>query len=481
MFVAQVVGSTYNISYNLVLITPLLTELQEAAFTGTIQVYNLAVYPFLAGLWAWVVFSLAKGNKALRCRVVNLPCWATVIGAAGWLGSIPVLLWNLWSTGDPLGWDVKFHLPVSIFTAMAIALSLGYLSIDWLRHRLIFPYFFEGSASPAHLKGGIGLSVTGRGALWIISASLCPIVALLLLLISPSETSKNLWFAVGVASSGIIFALFGTFLLRRLVADPVRELGRAARSVGEGDLEIRVDNLRADEFGVLAEDFNTMVEGLREREEIRAKFGMHVGEKIAQELLKNEAELAGVERTVSVLFADIRDFTPRCENLDPKRAVQFLNLFHTAMTEVIDHHGGIVNQIAGDGFMSLFGATGVVEKFPDDAVAAGQGMLRRIESLNEELDDLGFDPVKIGIGINTGPTVVGTIGSRGRKEYTAIGDTVNTAARIEGMTKDLCCPLLVSKSTWDKLAKRFPGKELPPRAVRGREEKIVVFAVDDSD
>ncbi|NNE91762.1 MAG: HAMP domain-containing protein [Verrucomicrobiales bacterium] len=479
MFGAQAIGSVYNITYNLVHIGPLLTEPQKLAFEKTIQLYNFTAYPFFVAIWGWVVFSLAGAKQSLRRRAINLPWWATAIGAAGWLFCLPALFWQISATGDPVSADVKFHLPVSVLTAMAIALSLGYLSIDWLRHRLIFPYFFDEEFSPGRVKGGLGLSVTGRGVLWIISASLCPIIALLLLLISPSEDSKNLWFAVGVASAGVFFAIAGTLLLRTLVADPVTELRAAAQAVGKGDLNVQVENLRADEFGILADEFNTMVAGLREKEEIRTKFGMHVGEAIANELLKNEAELAGVERTVSVLFSDIRSFTTRCENLKPKQAVQFLNVYHETMTRVINEHHGIVNQLVGDGLMSIFGATGKDPDFAKHAVEAGRAMLQELDVLNPRLEELGFEPVQIGVGVNTGQTVVGTIGSPGRMEYTAIGDTVNTAARIEGMTKDLQQPLLISETTWNALAEPKPaGEKLPPQPVRGRAGEIQLYSIE---
>ncbi len=484
MFVAQAVGSIFNITYNTVHITPLLTENQAVVFQKTINLYNVAAYPLFVVLWGWIVFSLIRKpatdvmNEKLQRRAVNLPLWATLIAAGGWLLSIPALLFGLKSAGEPIDSHVWFHLPVSVLTAMVIALALGYLVIDWLRMHFIFPYFFGSKVSPARVKKAYGLSVTGRVVLLMLSGSICPILALLMLLISPSPSAKNLWFAIGVAGAGVGFALCGTILLRRLIADPVDELRAAAQAIGEGRKDVAVKNLRADEFGILADEFNGMVFELKEKERIENTFGRHVGRKVASELLKNESELGGVEREVSVLFSDIRGFTTISESVTPREAVQLLNLFHETMTAAIEDNGGIVNSIMGDGFMSIFGATGQLEAHANGAVAAGQQMFAELPALNERIVALGFEKIKIGVGVNSGPTVVGSIGSPRRLEYTAIGDTVNTAARIEGMTKDLGAPMLVSEATWERCDPKPSGEKLPPQPVRGRAREIQLYSVE---
>lgn len=489
MFAAQAVGSAFNIAYNLTHLSPLLTEGQGARLARAIQLYNAVAYPPLLLLWIFFLARLRRPcptPEALhgqQKRVINLPLHGVAIAGAGWLGTFPVLLGSLRSSGERLNPHVNFHFAVSLAIAAVIALTIGYFLIDTSRQRLLFPYFFP-EKSPARIEGTFRLSVPARGWLAVVATSVCPILALLLLLIAPASATgqRGVPFAVSVAAGGILCALIGTVLLGRMVVRPVKELREAAVRVERGDLDHSVNHLRADEFGILADDFNLMIGGLREKEHISSTFGRHVGREIAEILLRDEAGLAGVERRLSVLFADIRGFTTKCEDLPPARAVQLLNLYHAHMTAVIEEHGGIVNQLVGDGLMALFGATGSGPSEENDganaAIAAGIAMIDGLGALNRRLAGEGFEPVRIGVGVNTGPAVVGTIGSPRRMEFTAIGDTVNTAARIEGMTKETGSPFLISRETWVCADPKPAAEALPPREVRGREHKIVLYAVE---
>lgn len=482
MFLAQAIGSVFNITYNLIHIPPLLTPDQNEAFKTSIAVFNAIAYPPLVLLWAFLVFRLhapVLTNELLRERqrqVLRLPNQAAAIAATGWLLSIPALFLGLQRSGEAINPHVWFHFPVSICIAAVVALTIGFFSIDWARQRLLFPCFFR-NLSPARIEGGSRLTVAGRGKLWTLAASICPIFSLLLLLLDPTPEQADVWFALAVAGTGVLCAVISSILMARLVVTPVEELRRAAERVGTGDLQVSMDPLRADEFGLLAEEFNAMVAGLREKERIAGTFGRHVGREIAEQLLRNEDELQGVERIVSVLFADLRGFTTRCESLPPVKAVKLLNLYHEHMTKIIEDHGGIVNQLIGDGIMALFGATGRSAGHAGEAIAAGRAMLTGLLELNAKLAEEGFEPVKIGVGVHTGPAVVGTIGSPRRMEYTAIGDTVNTASRIESLTKELGHPLLVSDSAWDAADPKPAGEKLAPVAIRGRRGEMVLYSV----
>jgi len=512
MFAAQAAGSAFNIAYNLAHLPPLLTSGQEERLAAAIQIYNFAAYPLLAAVWAFSVFRLARPARdrsdleRLQRLAVHLPLRAGLIAAIGWVGSLIALLGTLHLGPEPLDPQVNFHLPLSIGVAMTIALVIGFFLIHALVQNLLFPVLFT-ETSPARLEGAFRISIVARGWLVMLAASICPILALLLLFLSPASGNReDAAFAIAVAAVGIFCALVSGALLSRLVHRPVEELRRAAQEVGAGRLNLRVDHLRADEFGILADEFNRMVSGLRERERIATTFGRHVGREIADYLLEDESQLLGRERWLSVLFADIRGFTTRCENLPPERVVKLLNLYHTHTTALIEREGGIVNQLVGDGLMALFGATrkhlsdegGALpgdEAEPsaretlvskgragaNDAVRAGIAMIEGLRDLNATLAAEGFDPVRIGVGIHTGRAVIGTIGSPRRMEFTAIGDTVNTTARIEAMTKEVGAPLLVSSATWEAAAPKPRGRRLEPMQVRGREGSIVLYAVETRD
>lgn len=482
MFLAQAIGSVFNITYNLLHIPPLLTPSQEVSFKSSIAVFNIVVYPPLVLIWAILVFRLRRpvaDEAALWKRqraVIHLPIVSAGIAAAGWLLSIPALFIGLERSGEAINPHVWFHFPVSICIAAVVALTIGFFSIDWARQRLLFPCFFQ-NVSPARLDGTFRLSISGRGKLWTLAASICPIFSLLLLLIDPTPSDGDIGFALAVAGSGVLCAIISSILMSRLVVTPVEEMRRAADRVGKGDLTVTMNPLRADEFGLLADEFNAMVAGLREKDRIASTFGRHVGHEIAEQLLRNEEELQGVERIVSVLFADIRGFTTRCESLAPVEAVRMLNLYHEHMTRIIEEHGGIVNQLIGDGIMALFGSTGRSPAHATQAITAGRAMLGGLDDLNARLKEQGFEPVKIGVGVNTGTAVVGTIGSPRRMEYTAIGDTVNTASRIESLTKELGHSLLVSASAWDAAEPKPEGTRLDPIPIRGRSGEIVLYSV----
>ncbi|MEM7601877.1 MAG: adenylate/guanylate cyclase domain-containing protein [Verrucomicrobiota bacterium] len=482
MFAAQAIGSLFNIGYNLSHISPLLTAPQREAFERSIQLYNATAYPALVLVWAWCVFSLRKAPRGekdlgkLRRRVIQLPLIASIVAAIGWIGCIPALFVGLRIADESLNPHIFFHFPVSVLIAMVIAVTIGYFAIDWMRQRLLFRFFFD-TTSPSEIDGAIRLTVAGRGHLWTVAASICPIIALLLLLLSPNPKAIDTNFAIAVAAGGILCALIAGALMSRLVIKPIAEMRDAASRIGDGDLDVEVNQLRADEFGVLAKEFNLMVEGLRDRERVVTTFGRHVGEEIAQELLRSEQDLGGVERTLSVLFADIRGFTTRCERLSPTDAVTLLNLYHTHMTAVIERHGGIVTQLIGDGMMALFGATREETAHADEAIAAAREMIRSIPQLNQEIAKQGFEPIKIGVGINTGLAVVGTIGSPRRQEYTAIGDTVNTAARIESMTKDVDGEILIAEATWMLAKSKPPGKKLALLPIRGRDREMTLYLI----
>lgn len=484
MFVAQCIGSIFNIQYNLTHLTPLFSEDQQARFGRAIGYYNAIAYPILVLYWAVMVFSLRKiptsdkGRSAMKRRVINLPIISVAIAAIGWILCIPVLLISLGSGVEPINPHVYFHLPMSVGISTFISLTIGYFSIDWVRQILLFPYFFR-DESPSQTQGAFRLSIAGRGGLWTVAASICPILALLLLFLSPSPDTTNFVFAIGVALVGIVTALVSSALMSKLIAQPVEELRNAAQRVGNGELNLEVDTMRADEFGVLADEFNAMISGLREKERISSTFGRHVGKQIAHELLEAGEELSGVERELSVLFADIRGFTTRCETIHPKEAVRLLNLYHTAMTEIIEENHGIVVQLIGDGIMALFGATGADPNYANHAVDAATEMIRGLESLNTKLESEGFEKINIGVGVNTGRAVVGTIGSSRRKEYTAIGDTVNTAARIEGLTKEMGTPILLSESTIHACDPAPAVAPLDPVEIRGRANKILLYYVSD--
>ena len=293
-----------------------------------------------------------------------------------------------------------------------------------------------------------------------------------------SPGSNPQWFAVFVGTVGIAFGLCSALLITRLVAKPVDELRAAFHAVGQGQLDVQIPLRRADEFGALVGDFNQMVMELRDKERLRRVFGLHVGEKVAQQILARDPGLGGTDQVVTLLFLDLRGFTARAAQADPKTIVNFLNRFLQAMVEIVEtEHGGMVNKFLGDGFMAVFGTGSAATTHADDAAAAGCSMLRRLELFNADLVRANEAPLGIGIGINTGRAIVGSLGSSERMEFTVIGNTVNVASRIEGLNKALGTSLLLSKATKDHLSRPIRLRALPAQQIKGVNAPVEIFTV----
>jgi adenylate cyclase len=194
--------------------------------------------------------------------------------------------------------------------------------------------------------------------------------------------------------------------------------------------------------------------------------------------LTRDPGLGGTEQEITVMFVDIRSFTARSAHLSPMKAVGLLNEFLRAMVEAVEgEHGGMINKFLGDGFMALFGIGSDSRNHADKALAAACSIQRTMERLNAQRAARGEDAIQIGIGINTGPAIVGSIGSPERMEFTVIGNTVNVASRIEALNKTLSTSLLLSKDTRDALQRAADLRELPPQPVKGVDALVQVFTL----
>ncbi|MGH8247811.1 MAG: adenylate/guanylate cyclase domain-containing protein, partial [Gammaproteobacteria bacterium] len=171
----------------------------------------------------------------------------------------------------------------------------------------------------------------------------------------------------------------------------------------------------------------------KRRRRIQRIFGQYVPNVVVQriaESVREEGLLEGVRHRITVLFSDIRSFTTLTEQREPEDLVLQLNEYFGEMTEVVLEHGGIVDKFIGDGILALFGAPIPLARDSEAAVGAAVAMLESLKRLNEKWAARGWPALQIGIGINTGEAIVGSIGSRRKREFTALGDTVNVASRI---------------------------------------------------
>ena len=254
---------------------------------------------------------------------------------------------------------------------------------------------------------------------------------------------------------------------------PIRDLAKGTERVAAGDFSQRLPVVQDDDLGALAASFNRMQAGLAERQRLQAAFGTYVDPALAARLLaQGDDVFTGERREVTVMFVDIRDFTPFAEAHTAEDTVARLNaLFEIVVPAVVDA-GGHVNKFLGDGAMAVFGAPNDLADHADAAVTAAV-LIHRLVAQR-----FGGD-LRIGIGINTGMVIAGTIGGGAHLEFGLIGDTTNVAARVEQLTKTTGDAILLTDQTVDALVSRPPGLvDRGAHAVKGKSAPPKVFGLD---
>src|SRR5918994_171172 len=227
--------------------------------------------------------------------------------------------------------------------------------------------------------------------------------------------------ALGVAAT---IALELTLLLTKSILRPVADLHRATHLVAEGRYdEVQVPVTTGDELGELASSFNQMVEGLREREQIREAFGTYLDRDVAEYILSEGFSEEGVDVEVSILFCDVRDFTAFASEASAQQVVAALNRLFEVIVPAVSAEGGHVDKFEGDGLMAVFGAPEPFSDHADRAVRAACEIARRVNHQDEAGE------LRVGVGVNSGRVIAGSIGGGGRLDFSVIGNAVNLAAR----------------------------------------------------
>jgi len=262
-----------------------------------------------------------------------------------------------------------------------------------------------------------------------------------------------------------------SILLSRSILEPITELRKGLARVAEGDLSVRIPVLGSDETGSLAGSFNEMVAGLAERERLREAFGAFVDPMLAERVIEVGTQLEGEEVEVTVLFLDIRGFTSFAEQASAPEVVAELNAFYELVVPVLNQHGAHANKFIGDGLLAVFGAPDPLPDHADRGVAAALGVAKAVRKQYR-------GRLAIGIGVNSGPVVAGTIGGGGHVEFTVIGDAVNTASRVEEMTRVTGDVVLITQATLDLLTLDHGGfiSRTDGGQLKGKTERVALWA-----
>jgi class 3 adenylate cyclase len=248
----------------------------------------------------------------------------------------------------------------------------------------------------------------------------------------------------------------------------VRELVEATERVKRGDMSARVAVSSGDEIGQLARSFNEMLTGLEERERLRTAFGSYVSPDVADRVMTEGELLEGEDAEVTVMFVDICDFTTFAERSTARETVAYLNDFFGLVVPILERHGGHANKFIGDGVLGVFG---VPERLPDHASRA----LAAACDVADAIEQRYHGELTVGIGLNSGPVSVGSVGGGGRLEFTVIGDAVNVAARVEHLTRETGDTILVTEATRCLLDGSVGMAARGEVALKGKSDPVPVY------
>ncbi|MBW2267844.1 MAG: HAMP domain-containing protein [Deltaproteobacteria bacterium] len=292
------------------------------------------------------------------------------------------------------------------------------------------------------------------------------------------RTTRQLSF---IAIALILFGVVAGVIFVALLVGPLRRLRLGVEQLRDGDLSVRVPPTSHDEVGELTRAFNEMGDSLEQKQRVQNAFGRYVNDYVLNQLLEGPEEdsLAGMEREVSILFCDIRGFTHLSEDMKARDVVALLHEIFQLVSDRILENGGTIDKFIGDSVMAYFGAPMQQSDHPTRAVNAAVDILATLEARNAAIGT-GDEPedrrVELGIGIHTGMVVVGNIGSDRRTDYTAVGDPVNVAHRLEKLARpgEILVSEAIQRVVRTERRLRFEGE----RQLSGREEPVHVYSVE---
>jgi adenylate cyclase len=413
----------------------------------------------------WLRSGRAAGSEERAC-VLRQPLDQAMISFVFW--AIAALLFTTLNVVADLSLAVSAG--VGALLAGLTSATLNYLAAERVL-RPVTARALEGAAPPERLVLGVRGRLTiawalGSGVTMLAIAGIALIGLLDETFERPTLAAAALFLVVVGLGTGLLL----TRLAARSVADPLTAVRSALADVERGrfDVEVPVDD--GSEIGFLEAGFNRMASGLGERERLREAFGTFVDPELTDRVLREGTDLAGEEVELSVLFMDVRGFTSYAEGASARDVVATLNELYDDVVPLIAEHGGHANKFVGDGLLAVFGAPRRLSGHADCAVSAALALAKLVRERHGH-------KIGVGVGVNSGVVVAGTVGGGGRLEFTVIGDVVNTAARVEAATRETGDDVLITEATLALLSDGDGGwEERPPMELKGKSREVRLYA-----
>ena len=423
--------------------------------------------------------------EGARRRIINLPFFFVGIQSGVWV-VLPALIFYVFFMLHMM--DMRTAVVFSIRASMVgfITSSVAFYRIeDYCRKELIPLFFPEGHL--VGLPGAQHLAIGRRIRFFYATGTFLPLVILLVTLITvqwelmpgsmPAKEYGMRIIAFTIVLSGFFMISAGILnrLVVRSIVAPIKNILEVNTRIRRGDYTARIKVVSNDEIGILGDSGNAMIQGLGERETLRTAFGQYVTPEIRDEILSNRIPLEGERREGTVMFSDLENFTPFVENNPPEEVMRSMRAYFTRMQQAIRLHRGLVIQFVGDEIEAVFGVPVYFENHAERAVKAALEMRKALEVLNRERIAEGKVAFAHGIGVHSGSVLAGNSGSEEQSAYCLIGNTVNVAARIQSLTRNVGCDILISQETLKQLSNPPEMEPLPPRHVKGYSKPITVY------
>ncbi|MBA3012585.1 MAG: HAMP domain-containing protein [Proteobacteria bacterium] len=428
-------------------------------------------------------------EQRAKQRLINLPFIMVPVNMVFWIFIPMVLFGGIFALNKM---DFTTAITFSIRSTMVglISSAVIFFGLETHARRVLIPYFFP-TGELACVEGTIKISLLTRIRALYRLASLIPLANIVLTLfilylqVDPDTMSAKTYGQGVLIFSLVVFVLFflGSGVLNRLVsrsiADPINGILKAMKEIEQGNYHTRVKVVSNDEVGILGDATNKMIQSLGEKELLRDAFGRYVAPEVRDEIISGRIPLDGEFKDVTILFADLRDFTPMTEANDPKRVVRILNDYFKEMSAAITAHSGLILQFLGDEIYAVFGAPVSCKDHPSNAFFAALDMEERLAALNKRFALQKTPCLSHGIGIHTGQVLAANIGSPDRLSYLLVGDAVNLASRLQSLTRELSARIIVSADTAAFLPEHqvqtLLVKHPRPMQIKGRKNLVDIY------